>query len=423
MDFLDSGCKLTHLHKDEITHELSIRKLPYNPSSRRNSLCQALKQTAKLSRRGSLLVADLTPADVASELEICRRKADEIGQALAEDLAVSAIDRLSSRCRYLLCRLSRLSDNPEGVAELKEKIKLMLEKLKENNSSNSDSESDQGSSSSSEQVTRIVKKIIYQPEKSFNINSLNLKFKGDTCVRNFVSRLEELRLARNLSEAQIFRGFPEILDGPALSWFRSNRSNFKTYREIIVALKEDFDIPDLDHLLLQEIRARTQAKSETIVSFVSTILGMFDRLEKKVSEEMKLDILSRNIRPEYSRDLALQDIHSIEHLKALCKRIELSQVKAAQFREPNSSNQVEKSSPAPARNSEVRNKFPNRHSMSKHFVASVSKNNSRPPCFRCGMNNHSTSVCRNSREIVCYKCGAKGVRTPDCPKCGSIPKN
>lgn len=423
MDFLNAGCKIIHLHKDEMAHELAIRRLPVNPVSRRSSLCHALKQTADLAKKGSLKCQDLLISNEVAELELCQRKVEEIDLEAKGDLTASAIDRLSSRCKYLLCRVSRLPQETEAVLLLKTLITSLLDRLNEQGSSAS-SGSDDDFQSPNE--SRIVREIIYKTDKTFNINSLNLKFKGDTCVRTFLSRLEELRNARGISESRIYRGFPEVLEGPALSWFRSQRTKLTTYKEVTAALQEEFDIPDLDHQLLQEIRARTQAKSETIVFFVSTVLGMYERLTKEVPEQEKLDTMMRNIRPEYSKDLALHDIESIEQLKSLCKRIELAQVKAKQFREPILSNKTnDSSSDNPSKNVEPRNKsfqsrFPN---SSRNFVASVAQSSSHTKCFRCGRSNHNTKECKSSRDIVCFKCGEKGVKTPECVKCNSKTKN
>jgi hypothetical protein len=422
MDFINAGCKLIHLHKDEITHELTIRKLPVNPLSRRTSLCQALKETDKLARKGSLQFTEVVNSDADSELVVCQRKANDIDRESQGELSAAAVDRLVSRCKYLLCRLSRLEENVETVDLLKTFIQSMMTRLQEDISSPSDSDTDQNSVVGKSPV---VREIIYKSDKTFNINSLNLKFKGDTCVRAFLLRLEELRIARKVTEDQILRGFPEILEGPALSWFRSNRSKYLTYREVIKALREDFDIPDLDHLLLNEIRSRTQANSETIVFFVSTVLGMFERLNRDLPESEKLDILIRNIRPEYSRDLALHDIQTIEQLKILCKRIELAQVKANKFREPVTPRHSSNPFVTPTRSQETRNNFkPKKHDFtvsSRNFASSVASTSKQ--CFRCGMTNHSTNLCNKSRDIVCFKCGEKGVRTPVCPNCNPNSKN
>lgn len=425
MDFLKAGCKLSHLLKDEITHELTIRKLTVNPVSRRNSLQKVLQQTAELARRGSLKFNSLEEVDLSTELDTCRHKIEEIESSLKEDLSSAAVSRLTSRCNYLLCRLSRLSSDVEEVQLLRDTLQVMLNRLGSDGSDSAPSSSDDEGGSSTK-TRPVIREIVYKTEKSFNINSLNLKYKGDTCVRIFLTRLEELRVARRIPEKQIYHGFPEILDGPALSWFRSNRANLLSYLDVVKALKEDFDIPDLDYLLLQEIRARTQAKNETIVFYVSTVLGMFARLSQDLPEEEKLDILLRNIRPEYSKELALYDVTSIQQLKAYCKRLELAKVKADKFCEPSSShgrNYSSNSLSFPKQNE--RNVFnstrlnPN----SKSFVSSVEQPSSKQPCFRCGLSNHSTGTCRKSRDIVCFRCGEKGVRTPDCPKCSKNSKN
>lgn len=246
MDFLQAGVKVAHLLKDEISHELVIRKLPVNPLARRTSLCSTLKQTAALARRGSLKFSDIQSSDVTSELDICQRKVYDVEEELRDGvLTAAAAARLSSRCRYLLCRLSRLAEETEPILSLKDKVKAMLSRLKDHTTSPSGSDSDDNEGESSDNC-RIIKKIIYKSDSHFNVNSLNLKFTGDTCVRSFLTRLEELRIARGVAEDRIFCGFPELLEGPALSWFRSNRSNFTSYRDVTAAIKEEFDIPDLD---------------------------------------------------------------------------------------------------------------------------------------------------------------------------------
>lgn len=418
MDFLQAGCNISHLLKDEIAHELSIRRLTVNPASRRDSLRKVLKQTADLARRGSLKFTTLEESDLSSEITICQHKAEEIEKAIVDDLPASTLDRLHSRCKYLQCRLSRLPESSEEVQLLKAAVNSLLERLAKEDSNPSDSCSSDDQSDTCSRV--VTKKIIYKPLSTFNVNSLNLKYKGDTCARTFVTRLEELRVARKISEEAIFRGFPEILDGPALSWFRSNRADFVTYHDVLKALRDDFDIPDLDYQLLQEIRSRTQSRNETIVFFVSTVLGMFERLSTEAPEAEKLDILLRNIRPEYSRELALHDVTSIKQLKSYCKRIELANVRSASFREPN----IPSSSSTPTAVHKPHSFNQRRAPTQSHsFVATVNQPDSRPPCFRCGMTNHTTNVCRNSRDIVCFKCGTKGVRTPDCTKCMARPKN
>lgn len=426
MDFLKAGCKIAYLHKDEIAHELAIRSLPVNPLSRRDSLHQALKQTADLARSGNSNLKTLVARDPSSELDTCQRKAEEIESEIKDNLPLAASTRLISRCRYLLCRLSRISSENANVDLLKSMIETMVERLSEDNASAASPSDSEDEDRTPDRSPQVVREIVYKNEKTFNLNSLNLKYRGDSCARTFITRLEELRVARRIPESVVLRGLPEILEGPALSWFRSNHSDFASYRDVLNSLREDFDIPDLDYKLLQEIRARTQGRDETIVVFVSIVLGMFERLNTNIPEAEKLDILMRNIRPEYSKELALQDITSIRQLKTLCKRIELAKVKADNFREPTTSMAKDTSSSIvnkPYQKGKFH--FSRSPSTSKNFVSAVAQSTSKQACFRCGLSNHTTRTCQKSRDIVCFKCGEKGVRTPDCPKCNpnTTPKN
>jgi hypothetical protein len=427
MDFIQAGANITHLKKDEISHELVIRGCRVNPESRRSSLQQVLIQTADLAQKGGVKLGLSGNFDSSVEISIVQRKVEEIEKALQIGPSPSAKARLLSRCKYFLCRVSRLQTDNEDVQLLRVTLSAIMDRLQA--VSGSDSDDDDSDVSSHDVTAKVIKKVIYKTEKQFNINTLNLKYNGNSCARLFLRRLEELRVARQISEPSIFRGFPEILDGPALSWFRSKREQFTSYTDVVTALRDDFDIPDLDFKLLQEIRSRTQARDESIVSFVSVVLGMFERLNKKVPEEERLDILTRNIRPDYSRELALQDVTSISQLTSLCKRIELAKVKADQFREPSSSkpntgsfNHKMGAEPKFASRSNLE-KSPAFYTNSKSYVASVGTAASKQACFRCGMTNHVTSRCKKSREVICFKCGEKGVRTPECPTCSIQPKN
>jgi hypothetical protein len=82
-------------------------------------------------------------SDADSELVVCQRKANDIDRESQGELSAEAVDRLISRCKYLLCRLSRLEENVEAVDLLKTFIQSMMTRLQEDISSPSDSDTDQ----------------------------------------------------------------------------------------------------------------------------------------------------------------------------------------------------------------------------------------------------------------------------------------
>ncbi|XP_073949103.1 uncharacterized protein [Choristoneura fumiferana] len=412
---MDLSTKVEWLTKEELAHELTKLQIPFAESDSCDTLRKLFRQTRSLIRRGSLKLSIGTlSADSPSEMPTCRVAIQGLQKEVAEGTALSDArrQRLVGRVEYYLGRLHQITG--QGDADEVQTLKgVLVECLSTLNP-------DEDSSDSEVEVFRSPRKTrteaVCRAEPRYNLASLNLKFKGDTCVRAFVTRLDELRQAREIPERIIFNGFPDVLDGPALFWYRSNRDNFTCYTDLLKALKADFDIPDFDFRLLSEIRARTQAKHESIVVYLSIMGALFSRLTVPLAEAERLDILLRNVRPEYSRELALIDVTSIEMLKSLCKRLELAGSRAGNFTEPSSSGYTV----AP----DVQVQSRNNTACRKQAVGSVDKTEGTY-CFRCKQAGHKTNRCQRSRELVCFGCGHPGVRTPECPRCtkGSTSKN
>ncbi|GLV33414.1 hypothetical protein CBL_20155, partial [Carabus blaptoides fortunei] len=113
----------------------------------------------------------------------------------------------------------------------------------------------------------------------------------------FLERVDELRVARNVSKQQLFASCVDLFKGKALVWYRANRSQL-------------------------EIKHRTQGLDETMDIYVATMQTMFRRLTTPVSEATKLRIMMRNINPYFQQLLGLTDIDSVESLLKLSRRLE-----------------------------------------------------------------------------------------------------
>lgn len=403
---MDLSIKIEYLLKEEIQFELDTLHITYNATDSCDTLRKVLRQTRSLVRRGSLKPPTVVPVvDNAQLLATCQRRVLELKTAVHDDAVLSEgqRDRLVARANYYLNRIASITGSEAEVGILRSSLVTFLAQL-----------NDEESSSESEDEVLAEPRMnsgpvpVCRAEPRHNLNSLNLRFKGDTCVRAFITRLEELRVAREIPEKVIFNGFPEILDGPALHWFRANKDTIHGYKELLKALRADFDIPDFDFKLMNEIRARTQARYESIVVFLSYMGGLFSRLTKPLAETDRLDILLRNIRPEYSRELALIDIESIQELKTVCMRLELAGARASNFSEPSTSGYTV----APDL------QFSPRFGPRKQVVSSMNRG-AEPDlfCFRCKVKDHNTSRCPRSRDLVCFRCGRANVRTPECPNC------
>ncbi|RVE49340.1 hypothetical protein evm_005955 [Chilo suppressalis] len=387
---------VNYLRKDEIIYELDIIGISTAPGTSVDALRKQLRQVFKLTRRGSIKCTPVITSLPASEI----------------------------RANYLIDRLARLDVENSSLVDLRHRLIRILDQVEKEDESSSDELSDKEGTPKCkktsekdvrEQVTdeyelpisktgknakNESEELIVIRDKTINLNSLTLKYNGSSCVRSFIERLEELRQAREIPQSRMLTAFSDLLEDSALAWFRSNKANFNSYSDLLIHLREDFDIPDLDYQLKNEIRQRTQARQETIVSYISTMQGMFARLSIPMSVDEQLEILMHNIRPEFMKELALHNVDSILTLKQLGKRLELAQVRAEKFSEPNS-NQLQVSNDLQSRR--IKNIYkPTRQISTVTYPNNFSNN---MICMRCQSREHFTTECVNSREILCFKCG------------------
>jgi hypothetical protein len=403
------------LLKDELVYELSILSVSTGKDVTVDALRKQIRQVFKLARRGSMKDEPAGTPDTHTEISICTPKIAILESEISEPSKVGdrkLCVKLTRRANYLIDRLARIVESSPQVTSLRGRLVKILSVVDQ---ADSEADSEYEDTHSPRTSERDESKVVYLKEKPVNLNTLNLKYDGTTCVRVFIERLEELRQARNIPENHMLSAFSDLLDKSVLHWYRNNKCNFQTYPQLLECLREDFDIPDLDYKLLNEIRQRTQSRTETIVVYLSTMQGMFSRLATPLSSKDQLEILMHNIRPEYMKDLAFQSIDSIDSLKHYCKQLELARTRADHFNEPNFGN-FRITSDLHAR--------PPLKSFSKQVSAldvASSSEQSKKKCFRCNKTNHFTNQCK-SREIVCFKCGMKGVKRPEC-ECSLSSKN
>ncbi|CAF4889917.1 unnamed protein product [Pieris macdunnoughi] len=153
---------------------------------------------------------------------------------------------------------------------------------------------------------------------------LKTKYDGKSCVRAFIIRLEELKLARNIPDERMLRLAPEIFTGEALHGLRSVRDRIGSWHELLSLLRTDFDTFDFDYKMMNQIRSRSQGEEESITIYLAIIHGMFSRLFTTArSEADKLEIILLNIRPCYAGVLATNPNNaSISELREVCRNYE-----------------------------------------------------------------------------------------------------
>lgn len=106
--------------------------------------------------------------------------------------------------------------------------------------------------------------------KSCNLSEWGIKFSGESrSVFNFLERVHELALSRNVNKEELFRSAVELFTGEAFIWFRTIKDSLTDWDSLVARIKLDFLSSDIDDDLWDQIKSRKQKKSESVIIFVS----------------------------------------------------------------------------------------------------------------------------------------------------------
>lgn len=155
-----------------------------------------------------------------------------------------------------------------------------------------------------------------------------------------------------------------------------------------------FELPDCRSRLFREILDRTQDPSESIVDYLSSISALFQRYGD-LSDEVQLDIISRNLSPFYLTQLPA--VRSLVELEAECLKLKTKKYRADHYVPPSRRRQ-------------------NLVKPNLAFITSTSAEPS-PVCWSCNFPGHLGRECSKARKLHCFRCGAPGVTVRNCRSC------
>ena len=431
------------LKKEMLIHELVVRGVAVNVDHTVDKLRATLRPLIKMDKAGAVVVHPSYTLKFEEEKVVIRTLLDEANEAidtLSGDGAQNKFISTQSRLVHLLNRVNRIPDSKLSQEEQAERTELLIDVLAaldhlENVSkqdpqlSNRFKDSNEDLSTHSSPVHNSTRhhecNANISTSKPPNVEKWNLKFSGDIkklSVHNFLERVEELRLARNMSEKQVFDAAIDLFNGKALNWFRANRTRFYDWTGLTNLLRRHFEPPDYRARLFREILERTQDTSETIVDYLSCMQALFRRYDG-LSEDAQLDILCRNLSPFYSTQLPV--VRTLEELEEECIKLEVKKYRAESYVPPSRRRQqfvepdfayVGDEEPRPSAS-------PACVEASRDVaVGEVSQSRQNNPsrvmtCWNCQKTGHLNRDCPNPRKTHCYRCGTPDVTIRSCPKC------
>lgn len=264
-----------------------------------------------------------------------------------------------------------------------------------------------------------------------DVSRWRIQFDGNSSVTNFLERLEEIRLSRGVSKNQLLRSAPELFCKEALIWFRTRQ--FSSWDQLVEQLKIDFLPYDYEYELMEEIRGRTQGAKEKVITFVSAMENLFNKLgSSRPTEEERVRMIRRNLLPYLQNQLALHQVTNISDLIQLCKAIEETVVRTQKFVPP-STNYRQLLEPGLAYHKSAGPSFDFGYNCSEvaskpetkvATVESTSKEvvkekEVRAKCWNCNETGHRFRQCTKSRKTFCFRCGQQNTIASSCSHCAS----
>lgn len=451
--------KFLSLQKPELAYEVEIRG--ETPAGTVQELRKQIVKLVQLFPSEDILESPYDPKDDIAAVEDSLIKVDKNLKILLNASDKNLYDRTNNLINHIYHRLNRIdcSSQLEALAACGDatkrfqNLRAQLLNIKPATAT-----------TLSSNVRENPANITVSCDRSLTSELSKLKFNGKTCARAFILRVNDFIKARNLPSNKILSFATEIFTDDALYWFRSIQDDISTWEGVCDRLRDDFSQFDYDYRFLAEIRARTQGERENITIYLSIMDSMFSQLDRKLSNEEKLEILLHNIRPCYASVLtSCPDIKDIDTLRTICKNHEKVHARLSQFREPP---KLSSQTLAPefvysyASTSTVYNKQFKRcdYNYNQSYSQQYTKSNShyykpnfdsnhnklnRPPspnnrcdsvgvlqpveainsvptrkfCPRCRVDSHSLRNCTAERKIICFRCYKPGFRFPECPDC------
>jgi hypothetical protein len=410
------------LVRDELLYEMRVRGLSDLSHETVSTLRRKLSELLRTEAFGVLVTHDSFEPDLVVETQTCVEKVTQLSEFLSGRTAIvkgSNDERIvETRMKHLYGRVARVQKVIDASHTrnpvVTDSVQSILHQLGVLESVLDTKIQDQTPVAEPPAASSTLVGAVMLHKQQIPVCKWGITFSGkvsEMSVNSFLERVEEYRVARGVSTHELLVSAVDLLEGPALIWYRSVRSTVHSWEEFVRLIRLEYLPFDYEHELWSEIRHRVQGAEESVGAYFACMINLFNRLPVRPSEAERLNILRRNLLPYFIHGIGLIDIETVSQLMATCKKLEVTKSLATASRAANPKASLLE--PDLADDTSVRPK-PVRKS-----VAAVS-------CWNCQHTGHVFAQCSEPRRrTFCFRCGKPDVtkNSCECRKKKSVSEN
>ncbi|XP_055838892.1 uncharacterized protein LOC129906926 [Episyrphus balteatus] len=228
------------------------------------------------------------------------------------------------------------------------------------------------------------------------VRKWGLRYDGSGSAREFIERLIELNESYKIRNNEILKALSEIFKGPALEWFRINRTAFVSWDEFQKAFLTYFLPTRFINKLEDEIARKSQGPREKAKDFIRSYQYLVHQ-HPNMRLKDHVDKIYDRLRPEYHLYIRRKDFETLEELSGLAEEYEY-------IRNENKLNNPAK---APEKPIVASRNF-------RETASSPDQYDRRTHCWNCKQRGHSKTNCRRPFRMFCSYCGEDGRLSKDC---------
>lgn len=173
-------------------------------------------------------------------------------------------------------------------------------------------------------------------QEAYNsLRRLDLKFTGapNEDPHEFLELVREAREVIFVTDSDLLKCMPLLLSGIARLWFREARREINSWNKFETVFREQFESPNYQDALEEEVQARTQGEQERVAIYLAHVNSLMGRLNPPWTTKRKLDRLYKNLLPRFRIALQRTMFNDYKTLLMLASQLERATEKWTQPRQ------------------------------------------------------------------------------------------